>query len=234
MRRWLAGLSLLAIPLLALGAGRPRPVDLTMSWILTLDRTGAIRSMQRTETKNAGLYQRLENGIRKNWTFAPGKIKGKTGDIQTTLTVHSTLQPIDGFYFVRVHDASTGARYASTTPAVLPPGAERAAGVIVDAAYDATGRVTSAKVAASATPKGDAAAERAAITAVKQWTFEPETLGGKGVAGKVRVPVCVAAPATQASCHFLAPDTEQPMDADRPQSLGSVVRIATDVTAKDL
>jgi TonB family protein len=234
MRRWLVGLSLLAIPLLALGAGRPRPVDLTMSWILTLDKTGAIQSMQRTETKNAGLYQRLENGIRKNWKFAPGKLKDKAGDIQTTLTVHSTLQPIDGLYNVRVHDASTGARYASTTPAVVPPGAGHAAGVIVDVAYDATGRVTSAKVAASGTPKADAAAERAAITAVKQWTFKPETLGGKGVAGKARVPVCVAAPANQASCHFLAPDTKKPMDADRPLSLKSIVRIATDVTAKDL
>jgi TonB family protein len=234
MRRWLSGLSLLAIPLLALGAGRPRPVDLTMSWILTLDKSGAIKSMQRTETKNAGLYQRIENGIRKEWKFAPNKIKGKAGDIQTTLTVHSTLEPIDGLYNVRVHDASTGTRYASTTLADVPAGAQSAAGVLVDVGYDATGRVTSAKVAASGTPKADAAAERAALSAVKQWTFEPETIGGKGVGGKARVPVCVAAPAKQQICRFIAPDTKKAMDADHPQSLKSVVRIATDVMAKDL
>lgn len=235
MRRWLAGLSLLGLPLLALAAGRPRPVDLTMSWLLTLDKSGAIQSMQRTETKNAGLYQRIENGIRKSWKFAPAKIKGKAGALRTTLTVHSTLEPIDGLYNVRVHAASTGPAFASTTPAAISADTQRVAGVLVEVAYDAKGRVTAAKVVAGGgMPKGDAGDERAAIAAVKQWTFQPETVGGVGAAGKARVPVCLAAPGKNATCRFIAPDTKKPIDAERPQSLRSIVRIDTDVTAQDL
>jgi TonB family protein len=234
MRRWLTGMSLLAIPVLALAAGRPRPVDLTMSWILTLDKTGAIKSMQATETKNAGLYQRLETGIRKYWKFVPNKIKGNAGDIQTTLTVHSTLEPVDGFYAVRVHDASTGARYASMIPAPQPVKAQGAAGVLLDVSYDASGRVTTAKAVAGGSPKAGGDAERAAIAAVKQWTFKPETVGGKAVAGKVRVPVCLAAPAMQKACGFVSPETKKAIDAERPQGLRSVVRIETDVTTRDL
>jgi TonB family protein len=222
---------LLWIPLLASAAGPTKPVDLTMSWVLTLDKSGAIKSMQPTETKNAGLYQRLESGIRKWWKFAPGKVKGKADETVTTLTVHSTLTPVDGFYSVRVRDASTGPRYATATP----PAANTAsgpAGVLLEVRYDAEGRVTAAKVVPGGEPKAGKDAEQSAIAAVKQWTFKPELVGKQGIAGKARVPVCLA-PAPGA-CRFTAPDTKKTLDADRPHAIGSVVRIETDVTAKEL
>ena len=68
-----------------------------------------------------------------------------------------------------------------------------------------------------------------AASAGRKWV-----LGGVGAAGKARVPVCLAAPGKNATCRFIAPDTKKPIDAERPQSLRSIVRIDTDVTAQDL
>jgi hypothetical protein len=228
MQRLLLNL-LFVIPLLASAAGPTKPVDLTMSWTLTLDKTGAIKSMQPTETKNAGLYQRLEAGIRKWWKFAPGKVKGKPDDTVTTLTVHSTLEPVDSFYRVRVRDASTGVRYAKPPP---PVDAKGPAAVLLEVKYDADGYVTAATPIAGGEPKAAKDVEQAAASAAKQWTFKPETVGGKGIAGKARVPVCIAGASN--ACRFVAPDTKKALDADHPQTVGSAVRIETDVTQQDL
>ena len=233
MRRFV-WMGLLGIPLFASAAGPTKPVDLTMSWILSIDKAGAIRSIRPTEEKNPGLYQRLETGIKKWWQFAPVKVKGQPEIVETTLTVHSTLEPVDGFYRVRVRDASTGGRYATTVPPVSPAASQGAAGVLVEVKYDADGHVTAAKAIAGGEPKAGKDLEKAATEAVKQWTFKPEIVGGHGIAGKARVPVCFAPTSAQKACTFIAPDTKKPLDADRPQTVGSVVHLPTDVAARDL
>ncbi len=238
MRHLAIGL-LLGIPLIASAAGRPpKPVDLTMSWIVSIDKTGAIRSIRPTEDKNLGLYQRLEAGIRKYWKFTPGKVDGKPEVSETTLTVHSTLEPVDGYYRVRVRDAATGPRYDTTVPPKYPDDAvmsRRGGAVLLDVKYDANGHVTDAKAIAGGDPKPGHDVERAAVLAVKQWTFKPETIGGHGLAGKARVPLCFApVPAMENHCRWVSPDTQKPLDADRPVALGSIVHIDTDVTTQDL
>jgi TonB family protein len=237
MRRLPVGV-LLAIPLFASAAGPKRPVDLTMTWIVGIDKNGVLGSMKPAEEKNLGLYQRLETGIRKYWKFTAGKIDGKPELTQTTLTVHATLEPIDGYYTVRVHDAATGPRYDTTVPPKYPDDAvmaRRGGAVLLDVKYDASGHVTDAKAIAGGEPKPGHDVERAAVLAVKQWTFKPEAVGGHGLAGKVRVPLCFApVPAMEKQCRWEAPDTKKPLDADRPFALTSVVHIETDVTAHEL
>jgi len=137
-----------SIPVLAVaGAAAPKPIDLTMSWSLSLDASGAITALAPTVQTNQELYQRLEPSIRK-WQFTTGKVNGKPAPAQTTLTVHITLEPADGLYRVRVRDAATGPRYATMTPPKYPDGAlvsRRGGAVMLEVDYDAAGNVTSAK-----------------------------------------------------------------------------------------
>lgn len=230
---------LLAVPLLASAAGPPRkPVDLTMSWVVAVDKDGKLGAMTPTEDKNMGLYQRLETGIRKFWVFKPGKVNGKPAPTETTLTVHSTLEPVDGFYRVRVRDASTGPRYDKTVSFKYPDEAlmsHRGGGVLLEVRYDATGKIIDAKATRGGEPKPGPDIERAAVIAVKQWTLKPETVGGHGIAGKALVPLCFApVPAMQKLCRWETPDTKKPLDADRPLAMSSAVHIETDVTRQEL
>jgi TonB family protein len=111
----------------------------------------------------------------------------------------------------------------------------RGGGVLLEVKYDTDGHVVDAKVVAGGEPKPGPDIERAAVIAVKQWTFKPETVGGHAIAGKARVPLCFApAPAMQDHCRWTAPDTKKPLDADRPVAVSSVVHIETDVTTREL
>lgn len=237
MRRVALG-ALLGIPMLASAAGPTRPVDLTMSWIVTVDKDGKLGAMTPTEDRNKGLYQRLEAGIRKYWVFQPGKVNGKPEATDTTLTVHATLEPVDSFYRVRVRDAETGPRYDKIVAPKYPDDAlmsRRGGGVLLEVKYDATGKITDAKSIAGGEPKPGPDVDRAAVIAVKQWMFKPETVGGHGLAGKALVPLCFApVPAMQKNCRWETAQTKKPLDADRPLALSSALHIDTDVTAQEL
>ena len=225
------------IPLAAFAAAAPhQPVDMTMTWKVSVDAAGAITSLTPAEDRNKGLYQRLEPAVRK-WHFTPAKVKGKAAPAETTLTVHITLEPIDSFYNVRVHDASTGARYAQTSAPTLSEAvmtAHLGGAVLLEVAYDAQGRITKAAAISGGDPKPSPDIERDAVLGVKQWTFAPETVAGHAVAGKALVPICFAVgQPSQNACHWNSPGTKtkQLLEAGRPLTLGSIVHLETDVTA---
>jgi TonB family protein len=229
---------LLWIPMLALADGRVlKPVDLTMSWTVSLDATGAITSLQPAEQTNQGLYERLEPGVRK-WHFTPGKVNGKPAPSETTLTVHIKLEPVDSNYRVRVRDAGTGARYATMTPPKYPDGAtvsRRGGAVMLEVHYDDAGKVTAAKPVEGGLPKPGSDIERAAVVAVKKWTFTPEKIGGHGLAGAVRVPLCFSAQPDGANhCHWQIGDEQVELDTKSPLAMNSIVHLKTEVAEQEL
>lgn len=225
-------------PVLAFaGAAAPKPVDLTMSWNLSLDTSGAITALTPTVETNRALYQRLEPGIRK-WQFTTGKVDGKPAPAQTTLTVHITLEPVGELYRVRVRDAATGPRYATKTPPKYPDGAlvsRRGGAVMLEVDYDAAGNVTSAKPIDGGLPKAGSDIEHAAVAAVKHWTFTPETIAGHGLAGVVRVPLCFSAyPGGENACRWQVGGADVALDTQSLLAVNSVVHLETDATKQEL
>lgn len=226
------------VPVLALaGAAAPKPVDLTMTWSVSLDASGAVTALAPTVQTNLGIYQRLEPAIRK-WRFTTGKINGKPAPAQTTLTVRITLEPVDGFYRVHVRDAGTGARYATMTPPKYPDGAtmsQRGGAVMLEVHYDAAGNVTSAKPIDGGLPKAGSDIEHAAVAAVKHWTFSPETIGGHGLAGVAHVPLCFSAhPGGENACRWQVGGAEVALDTQSPLAMNSVVHLETDAKQQEL
>ncbi|HEV7491014.1 MAG TPA: TonB family protein [Rhodanobacteraceae bacterium] len=237
MSRMLA-LLLSSIPVLALAAhAPPKPVDLTMSWSLSLDATGAITSLQPTVETNRGIYQRLEPAVRK-WHFTTGKVNGKPAPAQTTLTLNIRLEPVDGFYRVLVRNAGTGARYGTMTAPKYPDGAEmskRGGAVMLEVHYDAAGNVTSAKPIDGGLPKAGSDIEHAAVAAVKHWTFTPETIAGHGLAGVAHVPICFSARiGADDSCRWHVGGADVELDTNWPLAMNSVVHLETDATKQEL
>ncbi|HEX5121964.1 MAG TPA: hypothetical protein VFV97_01860 [Rhodanobacteraceae bacterium] len=66
----------------------------------------------------------------------------------------------------------------------------------------------------------------AAIDAVKKWTFQPETVGGRGVASEALVPVCFMMSQT-AECHWKERPDKKPVRSGEAIALSSVVGIDT-------
>ena len=237
MSRALAVFGLLFVWASASHAAAGKPVDLTMSWSVALDAKGSITSLTPTQTTNPGLYQRLAPAIR-TWHFTTGKVKGVSVPSETTLTIHVTLEPVDGFYRVRLRDATTGARYATMTPPKYPDGAlmsKRGGAVMLQVHYDAAGSVTEAKLVDGGVPKPGNDIERAAIAAVKHWTFTPESVGGHAIAGSARVPLCFSArPETENTCRWQIDKSEVSLDTKVPLAMNPAVRLETDVAGSTL
>lgn len=235
MRR--AALLMLSLfPVGAIAADAPTTVDLTMSWSMVLDADGAITSLQPVEDVNAALYQRLEPAIRK-WHFTSGKVDGKPAPAETTLTVNITMEPVEGGYRVRLRHAGTGARYAKMTAPKYPDGAlmsHRGGAVLLIVHYDADGQVTDAAPIDGGLPKPGADIERAAVVALRHWTFTPERIAGHGVAGAVKVPLCFNAPPARDNCRWTDAGGDAPIEADHPLALDSVVRLDGDVAGRTL
>lgn len=224
---WRALAILLSIPLAAAAADAERPVDATLVWSVALDATGAIASLQPAESANAALYQRLETSVR-TWHFTPGKVDGAPAPAQTTLTVHITMEPVDGGYHLHLRHAETGVRYGTMIAPKYPDGAltsHRGGAVLLEVHYDADGHVIDANPIEGGEPKPGSDIERAAVVAVKRWTFTPEMIAGHGVAGAAKVPLCFNAPPARENCRWIDPATNAPIEADHPLTQNSIVSL---------
>jgi TonB family protein len=221
----------------AVVAAAGKPVDLTMSWNVVLDAAGKVVSLKPTDGLNPGLYQRLEPAVR-TWHFTTGKVKGVAVPSETTLTIHVTLEPVDGFYRVQLRDAGTGPRYGTMTPPKYPDGAlmsKRGGAVLLEVHYDASGNVTKATVVEGGQPKPGNDIERSAIAAVKHWTFTPESIGGHGVAGVARVPMCFSTrEGTNDACRWRVGESDVSLDTTRPLAMNPAVHLETDVAGRTL
>jgi TonB family protein len=164
-------------------------------WNLSLDSEGRIADLSPIDVDYLPtIRQQIEPTVR-SWHFTPGKVDGRPEPTRTTLIVGVALEKSkDDQYVGGITSAATGPTYKHIVLPEYPHGAHHrgsAGGVMLRVDFDAEGRVTSA----SDVPEMEAAAvdpalTKAALVAVKHWTFRPETVASHGVSGAAFVPVC--------------------------------------------
>lgn len=181
------------------------PATVDSTWRVTLAADGSVTALEQETRLKPTLAEPLARAIR-SWTFEPGKIDGKPAVTETTLYLTVGLDEQAEGYAVRVDDVRTGGgiQIGSQGAPRFPVNELRdntAALVVVEANYDASGKVVSAH-AVPGTQRVARDFDTAAVDAVRRWKFLPEKVGGRGIAATVRVPICFSA----ASRHSEAPD----------------------------
>lgn len=171
-------------------------ISLTLSWNVSIAADGNVTAFNARPNARADrapqIRERLEAEIR-HWHFLPGTVDGKAQPTETVLSVSISLLPEgEDSWRIRFDDARTGGRIAKTTRPHIPKEimTKHETGVVViRVAYGADGKVTSATLADDSPQKAREIVQ-ATLDAVKQWTFEPERVGGHAVAGTHAVPLC--------------------------------------------
>lgn len=178
----------------AVGADRvPSHVD--TAWVVTSDAEGhVVKLMQHTRYK-AEVAKPLAKLIR-SWTFEPGSINGQPQVTQTTLNVRLSVEPRGERYLTRVADVHTGPRVVRTAELRFPnsqlkprDGHNYSALTVLKVKYNQNGKVTAVSAAPGTPPGNDEVFMRVSMASVKRWSFEPERVGGHGVAGAVYLPI---------------------------------------------
>lgn len=205
------------------------PRYITAQWTLALDSDGKITALgSGGEEYDSALRGRLEEIVR-TWHFTPGKLNGQSAATKTTLTVHARLDSTGASdYRVHIVDAHTGGGFKRAVNPAYPISALRMGHrglVAVSVDYDVEGRVTSAS-RAEGTERGiDYALVRASLDAARQWTFEPEAVGGRAVTGSIVLPFCFSIEGKEERC-FLE-GAREPVESARPIAWTSVASVET-------
>jgi TonB family protein len=240
---------LLSIPLFTVAAHadtKPAEIRLQISWHLTVDASGHVTELEPIKNARADrvpqIRQRVEEALR-GWEFVPGKVDGKPVGSKTLLTLDLTVLPQDADSVrLRIDAARTGGHVLQYVPPHYPMAAIKAhqtGMVVLQVAYDGSGKVTSAAPAPGA-PKVSSALVEASIAAAMKWTFEPERVDGHGVAGNIYSPLCYSLfpegsrPASGAVCEWIPPGQTKPIGEGQALALNPETRLATDVTGRVL
>ncbi|MET0225101.1 MAG: energy transducer TonB [Dokdonella sp.] len=186
------------------------PVFVNMTWSLGVDAGGRITRLSTDDKQLPTLHEKLEKDIR-SWKISPGKVDGVPAATESKLQLLLRLDAqADGNYRVNLAGASTGGGYGRQTAPKYPENAaagRRQGLVVLKVDYDEAGRVKDVEPYAGA-PQADTAFVRSATNAVKQWTFEPEVVGGHPRSSAALVPVCfrMDAPGVpHIDCHWTPP-----------------------------
>jgi TonB family protein len=200
MRRRIASTMIAAIALTgalaasgaAAASAESSPVFVDMTWSLGVDAGGRITRLATDDKQLPTLHGPLEKDIR-SWKISPGKVDGVPAATESKLHLLLRLDPqTDGNYHVNLAGASTGGGYGRQSAPKYPENAaagRRQGLVVLKVDYDEAGKVKDVGPYAGA-PQVDTAFVRSAINAVRQWTFEPEIVGGHPRRGSALVPVC--------------------------------------------
>ena len=127
------------------------PIDLSVSWDLSLDAGGNVVSLEPVANVRADrvpqIREQLDHAIH-GWHFVPGSANGHPAATQTRLFVDISLVPTSGDTFrIRVNHAHTGGWLAHAVPPKYPKTAiasHRQGKVIVRMQYDGEGKVIAA------------------------------------------------------------------------------------------
>jgi TonB family protein len=204
--------SLIALIALSTGAfgAEAKPIEVTLQWSLSLDAGGKIKSLTALSSNGAkAVADRLEPIIR-HWRFTPASLNAVPTATETTLRVQAALDEAQGGdqYVVRVLSAVTGGRYEHGLAPEYPRAAMRMARygqVSIEAHYDARGQVVFAEALRSSDRHVDSILTRTALAAVKQWTFKPEIVDGRGVPGSMVAPICFSLEGHEDPCSWTTP-----------------------------
>jgi TonB family protein len=183
-------LSLLMLaPLAALAAEPPREARVNASLALDLDADGRIVALAPIGKTAEGLKDFLLREVAA-WTFEPGRIDGRGVPTRTTLVVTLAASKAgDDALALRIVDATTGPAVAKGAPPSYPRESIRAresGEVLLRVDVDPAGRATTVAVEHS---NASRRLRNAAIAAAREWTFEPERVGGHPIAATIVLPI---------------------------------------------
>ena len=189
-------LSLVALPTMA-ESQLKKTLKFYVSYELTLASDGSIEKLMLRDKKLSPLMTDfLEKSIR-SWRFTPGSIQGLPQRTESALWLNVEAKPReDGKYDLQIFDANTGLLgVAVITPPRYPKnelirGQEAVLRLLVS--YDENGFVTNVERTAKLSTREEKLMkpfELASFSAAKKWRFNPEKIGGLGVAGTSIVPI---------------------------------------------
>lgn len=122
----------------------------------------------------------------------PGRIDGQPAAVQTRLTVTLGLEngAAPGDFRMAVVDVTSGPQMGPARPPRYPKSLltqGRSALVMMRVQYDGDGKVLDAQIVSSSVPEHYI--KREVMQVAKAWIFEPERVGGHGIAAYALVPV---------------------------------------------
>lgn len=228
--RWFVLLSAVAATVPALGAEADQFAITTATVPLEITPEGRPAHLQIDPTLDPKLAAFLRQAI-QGWEFEPATINGQPATARTTLSIRMSARVAnaDGDIRLQVDSATTGPAYATQKPPRYPMKALRtgqAGEVMVEAEISNDGRVLSTRIARSVAPK---ILEVAAIAAIKDWTFVPETVNGIPIATTALLPISFCIHGMH--CPRLSPDGE-PADTKAGPIAQSVVTLRTELAAR--
>ena len=168
-----------------------------VNYEITLASDGSIEKLLLRDKKLSPLITDfLEKSIR-SWKFTPGSIQGVPQRTESALWLNVKAMPReDGNYELQILDANTGLLGASVLTSPKYPknelirGQEAVLRILVS--YDENGFVTNVErtdVLSTREEKLMKPFELSSFSAAKKWRFNPEKIGGRGVAGTSIVPI---------------------------------------------
>jgi hypothetical protein len=220
-------------------------VHVDVDWRVTIDPQGHVTAMtalphERVD-KVPQIRARLEQEVR-TWQFLPGLIDGKPEETQTSLHVRATLTAASNDTMnIRLDHAGVGPTRVKMVVPRYPAEAIRhhkIGEVVLRIGYDANGHVFSVAPAADA-PKVDPSLIAASEKAAHHWTFQPESVGGHGLAGFVYAPFCyslneIGGHRYQGKCDWVAPGSKDALRDGETLALNPATKLLTDVAGRTL
>lgn len=223
----------------------PTSISFQLGWHVTIDAGGRVTQMSPIENKRIDRFpqirQRLEQAIRV-WHFLPGDVNGKPAVTQTGLHVRAELLPQpDKSFRIRIVYAGVGGTIRQLHIPRYPGSAmkrHKSGEVVLRVAYDAQGKVISAALAPDS-PKVDQSLINASLLAAREWTFQPEIVGGHPIAGVAITPLCYRLHAWGSShrrgkCNWTPPGESRPLHPGEALALNPAARLTSEVAGRVL
>ena len=230
------GLALLASAVVPLQAAERTSAVVDVVWDVGLDVDGHVTALSTKDTTVPKLHAHLEKAIR-GWRFTPGTLNGKPAPTKTHLHTRIEVRLVGDSFEIRLLGASTGPDYANRPTVAYPDWMARnhkQGLVLVIAHYDESGAVTEAKPY-DLHNRVDAGLVQAALSSAKHWTFAPELVDGRPVAGDVAIPVCFHLEgADPVDCEWKNPRTGAKGAGSDAVALNPAARLDSDVVGRVL
>lgn len=200
----------------AAGAEQSRSTTLDAVLAVEVDANGRALSIEPTDKASRALIDYLRPEVAR-WEFEPGRIDGVAVAARTSIMLSLEARQDDDDVSLRIVRVSTGPRYDAVKPPRYPENSMRfgeIGEVLVRVDVSTEGLPESVAIERS---NASRRLEKAALAAVKAWTFVPESVGGRPVPATVLAPVnfCI-----EGVCRRLPPAPGMDIADDSPRLVG--------------